>query len=139
MNLLMIAPLADSRGIIRYFIGAQIDVSGLAKDCVDLEALQRMVQQQEGTAESTEETKDEFQSLCEMFSPSELNNVQRHGGSMHKEQIDTSETASWHRPRLLLKEHGQDLIPHFAAKANGKLEGIYRNVRRNGSGHLPHS
>ncbi|KAK3359781.1 hypothetical protein B0T25DRAFT_109581 [Lasiosphaeria hispida] len=33
-NLLMCAPLLDSRGMIRYMIGAQADVSGLAKDCV---------------------------------------------------------------------------------------------------------
>jgi hypothetical protein len=43
MNLLMMAPLRDSRGTIRYFIGAQVDVSGLAKECSDLESLKRLV------------------------------------------------------------------------------------------------
>lgn len=43
MNLLMIAPLCDSRGTIRYHIGAQVDVSGLAKECSDLESLNRLV------------------------------------------------------------------------------------------------
>ncbi len=43
MNLLMMAPLSDSRGVIRYFIGAQVDVSGLVKECSDLESLQRLV------------------------------------------------------------------------------------------------
>lgn len=43
MNLLMIAPLRDSRGTIRYCIGAQVDVSGLVKECSDLESLNRLV------------------------------------------------------------------------------------------------
>ena len=43
VNLLMIAPLCDSRGQIRYHIGAQVDVSGLVKDCTDLESFQQLV------------------------------------------------------------------------------------------------
>lgn len=39
----MIAPLCDSRGQIRYHIGAQVDVSGLVKDCTDLESFQQLV------------------------------------------------------------------------------------------------
>ncbi|ROW08862.1 hypothetical protein VMCG_02820 [Cytospora schulzeri] len=45
MNLLMCAPLMDSTGTIRYFLGAQIDVSGLAKGCSGLESLRRLVDQ----------------------------------------------------------------------------------------------
>ena len=43
MNLLMVAPLYDSRGVVRYHIGAQVDVSGLARECAGLDALQRLV------------------------------------------------------------------------------------------------
>lgn len=45
MNLLMCAPLVDSTGTVRYFLGAQIDVSGLAKGCSGLESLRRLVDQ----------------------------------------------------------------------------------------------
>ncbi|KAL8383158.1 hypothetical protein RB595_006763 [Gaeumannomyces hyphopodioides] len=55
MNLLMVAPLYDSRGAVRYFIGAQVDVSGLAKDCVGLESLRRLVDEDEGLAVPDEE------------------------------------------------------------------------------------
>ncbi|KAL8298847.1 hypothetical protein RB597_007462 [Gaeumannomyces tritici] len=55
MNLLMVAPLYDSRGAVRYFIGAQVDVSGLAKDCVGLESLRRLVDEDEGLAMPNEE------------------------------------------------------------------------------------
>lgn len=45
MNLLMCAPLMDSKGKVRYFLGAQVDVSGLAKGCSGLESLRRLVDQ----------------------------------------------------------------------------------------------
>ena len=41
MNLLMTAPLLDSKGTTRYFIGAQVDVSGLCKEGTDLPGLQQ--------------------------------------------------------------------------------------------------
>lgn len=43
----MTAPLCDSRGKIRYFIGAQVDVSGLVKDCTDLDSLERLLERQQ--------------------------------------------------------------------------------------------
>lgn len=43
MNLLMCTPLFDSKGQVRYQLGAQVDVSGLAKDCSGLESLRRLV------------------------------------------------------------------------------------------------
>lgn len=43
MNLLMVAPLFDSRGKVRYHIGAQVDVSGLVKESAGLESLERLV------------------------------------------------------------------------------------------------
>lgn len=43
MNLLMCTPLFDSKGQVRYQLGAQVDVSGLVKDCSGLESLRRLV------------------------------------------------------------------------------------------------
>ncbi|KAK8135876.1 hypothetical protein PG984_003816 [Apiospora sp. TS-2023a] len=43
MNLLMVAPLYDSRGKVRYHIGAQVDVSGLVKESAGLDSLERLV------------------------------------------------------------------------------------------------
>ncbi|KAI1485958.1 hypothetical protein F5X96DRAFT_286524 [Biscogniauxia mediterranea] len=59
MNLLMVAPLYDSRGIVRYHIGAQVDVSGLVKECAGLESFGRLVAQRiirSEVPESTEAT-----------------------------------------------------------------------------------
>ncbi|KAL2355003.1 hypothetical protein BJ546DRAFT_1060797 [Cryomyces antarcticus] len=133
MNLLMIAPLLDSRGTIRYFIGAQVDVSGLLKDCTDLEALQRLVANNGADLDSQEETRDNFQELSEMFNASELDTVRRFGGRMHREQIEENEHDSGmqHRPRLLLKDPSPGLAAktfNFGeARVSGKLEGVYQN------------
>ncbi|KAF2270900.1 hypothetical protein CC78DRAFT_450289 [Lojkania enalia] len=105
MNLLMLAPLLDSRGELRYFIGAQVDVSGLVKDATDLDAFRTMLQKQDENPSSADEAKDEFRELCEMFNNAELDTVRRYGGSMHREHLEEPDDASlYHQPRLLLKD-----------------------------------
>lgn len=42
MNLLMCAPLCDSKGNVRYFIGAQIDVSGLIMDDARMDSMKEL-------------------------------------------------------------------------------------------------
>jgi len=144
MNLLMIAPLCDSRGRIRYHIGAQVDVSGLAKDCTDLESLQKLVVQQQDQQhaldgdrrhlEAPREKGDEFQALSEMLNMGELETVRRRGGRMHREYQDEedeiSRTAAVHKPRLLLEEPTNVLArEHVAGRSlSGKLKGVYQNV-----------
>ncbi|PYH87588.1 hypothetical protein BO71DRAFT_404545 [Aspergillus ellipticus CBS 707.79] len=46
MNLLQCAPLCDSHGTVRYVIGAQIDVSGLAMDGAQMESLRALQEKQ---------------------------------------------------------------------------------------------
>ena len=137
MNLLMVAPLCDSRGNIRYFIGAQIDVSGLVKDCTDLESLERLVEHQgDADANRTDDaypTKDEFRELSEMLSMSELETVRKWGGRMHQEQQENNPDISHtglHRPRLLLKEQSIDLdrSMRLNSREGGHLSGVYQNV-----------
>ncbi|KAJ6009860.1 PAS-associated [Penicillium canescens] len=85
MNLLQCAPLCDSRGKVRYFIGAQIDVSGLAMEGAQMESLQNIQAQKENPStngSTTKESKSEFQELGELFSPRELQNVREHGGNL---------------------------------------------------------
>lgn len=139
MNLLMCAPLSDSRGKVRYFIGAQVDVSGLVKDCTDMEAMARILEQREagagedGEQQNTLEKKDEFQALSEMMNMAEINTVRKHGGRMHREVQDDNESISSHsqRPRLLLKEPSNEIPPELlrgAESANGRLGGVYQHV-----------
>jgi len=136
MNLLMIAPLRDSRGVMRYFIGAQVDVSGLAKECTDLEALQRMLEDKEEGNEE-EERKDELQELSEMFNLAELDIVRRYGGRMHREHVEENDdsNSSWQRPRLLLinpspdgQDRDHDKRQDQPSRVHGKLAGVYQHV-----------
>ncbi|KAJ5766332.1 PAS-associated C-terminal [Penicillium nucicola] len=85
MNLLQCAPLCDSRGKVRYFIGAQVDVSGLAMEGAQMESLQDIHAKKENASVNgltTKESKSEFQELGELFSPRELQNVREHGGNL---------------------------------------------------------
>ncbi|KAF2172054.1 hypothetical protein M409DRAFT_62879 [Zasmidium cellare ATCC 36951] len=145
MNLLMTAPLMDSRGNIRYFIGAQVDVSGLIKDCNEMEGLTTLLEkEQEAEAAGEDEDphrKDEFQELSEMFNGAELDTVRKFGGRMHKEYVDESDRESLHgRPRLLLKDPSQEILDKekrsmsesaaatsVKERLNGKLEGVYQH------------
>ncbi|KAK3075896.1 hypothetical protein LTR53_000325 [Teratosphaeriaceae sp. CCFEE 6253] len=150
MNLLMIAPLYDSRGTIRYYIGAQVDCSGLAKDCSDLDGLSHLVERDRDAEAAAEEerahAKDEFQELSEMFNGAELETVRRCGGRMHKdwaEESDADSIMSHSRPRLLLQDPTQDTLDRnrdsiasmagsvgstvTRDKINGKLEGVYQH------------
>lgn len=144
MNLLMIAPLCDSRGQVRYHIGAQVDVSGIVKECTDLESLRRLVNREEiqcaaaGDEISAEEPskRDEFQELSEMFNMQELETVRRCGGRMHKdmrENVTEVSSNHWHRPRLLLSEPSLEVTKinrmDIRFNVNGKLSGVYQNVR----------
>ncbi|CAG8908875.1 unnamed protein product [Penicillium egyptiacum] len=85
MNLLQIAPLCDNRGTLRYFIGAQIDVSRLVMEGARMESLQNIQAQKPKnteTGQAIKESKSEFQELSEFLSPSELRNVREHGGNL---------------------------------------------------------
>ncbi|KAF9870843.1 hisactophilin c49s mutant phototropin phy3 fusion protein [Colletotrichum karsti] len=139
MNLLMVAPLYDSRGTVRYFIGAQVDVSGLAKESSGLDALQNIVVEKEAAAANhihqedvVEEERDEFRDLSEMFNMAELETVRRRGGNMHRVPQDEAQAASstnWHKPRILIQDETSSIqqpstVPSFHS---GKLSGIYEH------------
>lgn len=142
MNMLMIAPLCDSRGKIRYFIGAQVDVSGLVKDCTDLESLQQLVIREQAEHQDTngrnidsqQEAKDDFQDLSEMLNMAELETVRKFGGRMHREyqeeEVDKPRNGAPHMPRLLLQEPTADdsLTFNHNSCQSGRLSGIYQNV-----------
>ena len=142
MNMLMIAPLCDSRGKIRYFIGAQVDVSGLVKDCTDLESLQQLVVREQaehknnndGNVDGQQDPKDDFQDLSEMLNMAELETVRKFGGRMHREyqeeDTDKPRNGAPHMPRLLLQEPTADENQTFDhnSRQSGRLSGIYQNA-----------
>jgi hypothetical protein len=150
----MIAPLYDSRGTIRYFIGAQVDVSGLAKDCSGLESLRRLVEEDEVNDVGIKQKEDDgatggqagestkpnnFGELAEMFNLHELETVRKHGGNMHRlqhEEVQHADAASnWHKPRILIQDSASSIVkgPNSPATggtidpSSGRLTGIYEH------------
>lgn len=75
MNLLMCTPLLDSKGNVRYFLGAQIDVSGLAKDCSGLESLRRLIDQDEAEQRNAEVSRSSAADLKTNVNGSNYSNV----------------------------------------------------------------
>ncbi|KAG0646773.1 Non-phototropic hypocotyl 1B [Hyphodiscus hymeniophilus] len=138
MNLLMTSPLKDSRGVIRYFIGAQVDVSGLVKECSDMESLKRLVIKTNAKGEDAAEPEeaaalvDEFTELTKMLNNQELDTVRQWGGKMHKgSQEEVSghsniKDGNWNKPRLLINSTSPDGF-RDAARGSGKLSGIFEN------------
>ncbi|XXH00408.1 N-alpha-acetyltransferase 20 [Hypoxylon texense] len=145
MNLLMVAPLFDSQGVVRYHLGAQIDVSGLAKECVGLESLRRLVEQKHSTAdlENGEGTRmdqsgdKEFYKLAEKFSPRELDIVRQVGGAAHYTRREEAESIqagpSLNKPTplvgddLRLKQHSSNPMANISATSGSRLPCIYEH------------
>ncbi|KAJ5780798.1 PAS-associated C-terminal [Penicillium paradoxum] len=135
MNLLQIAPLCDSRGRIRYFIGAQIDVSGLAMEGAQMESLQKMQTLKtdaDAYSQLKKEPKSEFQELGELLSPRELQNVRQHGGSLFQPTINENP-----HHRLFLQDSDTESEVHVPLQgypspasdpaSNLSLSGVYKN------------
>ncbi|TWU71505.1 hypothetical protein ED733_002181 [Metarhizium rileyi] len=110
MNLVMVAPLYDSRGAIRYFIGAQVDVSGLAMGSYDLGSLKRVADEdakREAGEKVISHSKDEFTQLAEILGPGELETVRDRGGDMHRLPLQSS-IGLHHDEQIALAKPGAD-------------------------------
>ncbi|KAI1391303.1 uncharacterized protein F4822DRAFT_396266 [Hypoxylon trugodes] len=137
MNLVMVAPLLDSHGVVRYHIGAQVDVSGLATECAGLESLKRLLSRRHSESALRDEEaiplgiKDDFSELAKMFSLHELKTIQGIS-SVHRQAEGTSVGANsgYENPRDLITD---DIEPDFGLPLNtsvssgGRLSGIYEH------------
>ncbi|KAJ5272640.1 hypothetical protein N7478_007765 [Penicillium angulare] len=137
MNLLQCSPLCDSQGKIRYFIGAQIDVSGLAMEGAQMESLQNLTSQNEDSSiqsfRSFKQSKSEFQELGELFSPRELQNIHAYGGNLFQpieERINPTNSRLFipgspdHEAEKRLSEAQ---APKPSAGLSGSLAGVYQH------------
>ncbi|KAJ5684528.1 uncharacterized protein N7477_000873 [Penicillium maclennaniae] len=139
MNLLQCSPLCDSKGRVKYFIGAQIDVSGLALEGAQMESLIELQSRyrdpdEESIAQMPEsKPKEEFEELCELFSPRELASVHEHGGDLFQPMTGRSSSRNGHRTRL---QRGNSVDSEVEAirlrdlkspTPKGALAGVYEN------------
>lgn len=127
MNLLMVTPLFDTQGKTRYFLGSQIDVSGLLDDFYGFEYLHKFLDREGYVVKGEEDdmatsfdvavgaNKDELRELSELLTPGEVEHVQRHGGRLHRPDMkDPGETEdeeeSQKSSRLVLSESTLDAL-----------------------------
>lgn len=76
----MCVPLRDQSGKVRYYLGAQVDITDLVYDCTGLQSLKRLMQRHDNhrnlvkNSDDPVETiqQDEFEQLSETFNPQEL-------------------------------------------------------------------
>lgn len=114
LNLLMIAPLHDNLGNVRYYIGAQVDVTGLVEDGRGLDGFDRLLQHETahagaGALENTKIRKGrnndrrdalgKLRELSEMFDLEESAIVQSHSRSNSMTRDDDSSIGSAHHHR----------------------------------------
>jgi hypothetical protein len=142
MNLLTVAPLVDIRGNIRYFIGAQIDVTGLCGDCTKLDSLKRLIERQEALKEKerdptpepvmVSEGIDEFQELAEMFSDEELEIVRHRSERLQiPVQVETPSTLRSNTHRIHVSDSGNDgydASTSYKQSINLKYPSLFQNV-----------
>lgn len=132
----MCAPLYDNSGKIRYFLGAQVDISTTVNEGTDLDSLHRLIEQKErgdGSDANDGEKKDEFQQLSEMLDIQELNAVRKWGGRMlqeTQEEDHSSHKVNWRRPTILLRDPSRDYIKTGSSNAGNidSVVGFYHNV-----------
>ncbi|KAL9029466.1 MAG: hypothetical protein Q9196_002288 [Gyalolechia fulgens] len=89
----MVVPLRDQNGKVRYYLGAQLDITELVNGCTGLESLRKLVARQLGTLDQNgqDDIKPcidqlaEFQQLSETFTTQELQTLLK---SQERQQLD---------------------------------------------------
>ncbi|KAI1097045.1 hypothetical protein F5B19DRAFT_17302 [Rostrohypoxylon terebratum] len=141
MNLVMVAPLIDNCGVVRYHLGCQVDVSGLAKECAYLESLRRVVHYKNSWSDREDENKtrpgfygkDELRQLAEMFSAREMKVVWEAGGIPPSSSDEIGEvSSSRHQPGSLgndVHSSHRDAAPvlDISPLSGSQLRSIYDN------------
>lgn len=115
INLLMLAPLHDDKGNLKYYIGAQVDVGGLVSGGRALEGFQRYLLKLEAEKQGTDfnrghirgdsntarkkRTLDRLRDLSEMFDLEETAVVQAASKAASRADDDTRSITSADRPK----------------------------------------
>lgn len=146
MNLLLIAPMYDNKGNVRYFIGAQIDVSSLIEGGKGLASFAQLLKEDRSTEHHSDSSsgRDPMELLAElgqMLKEPEADFVMnKMRGNSQSSSRSGSSTPQPKRPsnrRFLSMDDSSDGRPGSSKKAlwpdadlgrSGRLPGVYRNV-----------
>ncbi len=137
----MCVPLRDQSGKVRYYLGAQLDITDLVNDSTGLPSLKRLVKRHSDhrnlvkNSDNPIETiqKDEFEQLSETFNPQELEKLIK----LRQRQQNESEEKVIYRDSVELREEResqrtplQDLDNTFQFNGEGSAPplGYYKTV-----------
>ena len=136
MNLLLIAPLYDNKGHVRYFLGCQIDVSSLVEGGRGLESFADLLKHDRTESRfggrPDKDPKHVLGELGQMLNEEESDIVKNKA----RRYSDTSKTAApqssgtTRKPRRILGMEDADrtLWPDASLGPSGRLPGVYQNV-----------
>lgn len=118
LNLLMVAPLFDCHGVLRYFVGAQVDVTQVLLDGAGMDSLAPALgdlpsrppdgRAEDGRGDGNGDG-DVFRELTELFNDAEIETARRFGGRMHSgRRRPRHEGPSRERDGPFRERHGRD-------------------------------
>lgn len=136
MNLLMIAPLYDNKGQVRYFLGCQVDVSPLIEGGRGLESFSHLLAQDRSDSRFGGRNKDPKHLLGELgqvLTQNEADIVKSRSRSYSEESRPSSAQLRTREPRRRLgvdDSSDRGFWPHPNLGPSGRLPGVYQNVSR---------
>ncbi|KAL8771121.1 MAG: hypothetical protein Q9209_003292 [Squamulea sp. 1 TL-2023] len=132
----MVVPLRDQHDKVRYYLGAQLDITELVNGSAGLDSLQKLVDHQnENTTQQAQESLEthndlltQFQQLSETFTPQELKSVLK---SQQRQEMDDHvvngfDNSNDHQPHSN-SSAGSDGKIQFPGSGNAPPLGFYKN------------
>lgn len=138
MNLLMIAPLYDNKGTVRYFLGCQIDVSSLIEGGRGLDSFSQLLAKDRTESRFgnrlDKDSRHALGELGQMLTEEESDVVKSRSRSQsHDNASARTPQRNAHQGRRILgmEETNAEraLWPHPSLGPSGRLPGVYQNVR----------
>lgn len=140
MNLLLIAPLYDNKGTVRYFIGAQIDINGLIENGRGLDSFERLLAQDRqearyGDRQPAKTPQAALAELSNMLNDIDMEIVRHSGREMGERRMSGASTPSVVVQKSTGRRYvGMDdptdrnLWPAPSFGPSGRLPGVFQNV-----------
>lgn len=148
MNLLMIAPLYDNKGAVRYFIGAQIDVNGLIEGGRGIDSFEKLLQEDKGQDRYagrgvSKKPEEALSDLAGLWNEDDLESINGGGGAGASRRgkgstaggsgttTPVKRKAAGNTRRFVGMDDPTDqgLWPAPSLGPSGRLPGVFQNVR----------
>lgn len=130
----MVVPLRDQNNRVRYYLGAQLDITELVNGSVGLESLQKLSTRRqcddishcgENTLETHDNLLSQFQQLSETFNPQELQSVLK---SQQRQEMDDQVVNGF--------DNSKDTPPRDDRARNSSVD-LDGNIKLSGLGSTP--